>query len=219
MRTDLAIALVLGTVGAGAAACNPPPIVDEPASALDVTASFIDVEEQPADGKLPVVVQFFKDGVFVELDAKSTVECNSTPLTFDGLGYAARVPIVASGGMFTIAHSRDGMATRMTVTVPARPVIDDPAAGSSQFRSQAFMIAYQAGAGKSVRPGASGPAGSITGADMPDNGAATIDASGVGSGMGSVSITRDVEGTVNGTGFASAKFTYAITRTQRVVWQ
>lgn len=219
MRNDLAIALVLGTVGVGAAACTPTPTVEEPASALDVTATFLDVDEQPADNKVPVVVQFFKGGTFVQLGEKTTVKCNDTPLDFDGLGYAARVPIVAPGGMYTILHTRDGMQTRMIVTVPARPVITNPDAGSMQFRSQAFQIAYEPGNGKSIRPGVSGPGGSLTGAEMPDNGTATIDASGVGAGMGTVSITRDLEGTVAGTGFASAKFTYSTSHAQRVNWQ
>ncbi len=218
-RGQLAMCVVVAAGAGSSCRCTPPAAVDEPAGSLEVKAAFIDVEERPSDGKQPVIVQVFRGGTFVQLAGTATVECNGLPLTWNGIGYAERVPLVPPGGTYTIAHGRGAVITRMNVTVPPRPVITAPAAGSTVARSAAFVIAYPPGGGTSVRPGVAGPATSRSGEAQPDDGSATIDASDVGTGPGSVSLVRDIEGTVSGTGFAAARFVYSTGKRQPVVWQ
>jgi hypothetical protein len=219
MCVAIAVAVAVGA-GAGASCrCTPPATVDEPAGNLEVKAAFIDVDESPSDGKQPVIVQLFRGGAFVQLAGTAMVEANGVPLTWNGIGYAERVPLVPPGGAYTISHRRGATVTRMNVTVPPRPVITTPAAGATVARSPTFVITYPPGGGTSVRPGVAGPATSRSGAAQPDDGTATIDASDVGTGPGSVSLVRDVEGTVSGTGFAAARFVYTTGKRQPVVWQ
>ena len=219
MKDSLPIMVALAAGIGASCTCTPPETVDEPATALVVKVSFIDVDETPSDGKQPVVVQFFRQGKFVQLAGNASITCNNVPLRWNGLGYAERVPLVPPGGMYTVSHVRTGMIARMTIAVPPRPAITTPAPGSIATRSTSFSILYPPGGGTSVRPGVSGPGGSLTGPAQPDNGTATVDASGVGAGEGSVSLARDLSGTVAGTGFADATFVYTIGHRQRVVWQ
>jgi hypothetical protein len=214
------LAVLVGVLAAVGGNCNcKPEVVDEPASNLEAKASFIDTDETPSDGKQPVVVQFFKGGKFVQLSGNAAIACNGVPLTWNGLGYAERVPLVPPGGTYTITHARAAVTTTMNVTVPPRPTITTPASGANATRSAAFEIVYPPGGGTSVRPGAHGPAGGLTGASQPDDGTATVDASGTGAGAGTVSLVRDLEGAVGGTGFSAARFTYATGKSQPVVWQ
>lgn len=219
MRTNLAIIVAFAAGIGSSCTCTPPETVDEPAAALEMRATFIDVDETPSDGKQPVVVQFFRAGKFVQLARSASITCNNVPLPWNGLGYAERVPLVAPGSVYTVAHVRGNVTTQMTIAVPPRPAITTPAPGATATRSATFSIIYPPGGGTSVRPGASGPTGSLSGGAQPDNGTATIDASGVGAGAGTVSLTRDLEGTVSSTGFAGAKFIYTTGHRQRVVWQ
>ncbi len=216
----VAIAVVVAGTGMGASCrCTPPPTVDEPAANLEVKAGYIDVDESPSDGKQPVIVQLFRGGTFVQLSGATAIDCNGVPLTWNGIGYAERVPLVPPGGTYTISYVRSAMITRMSVTVPPRPVITTPATGATVTRSATFQIIYPPGGGTSVRPGVAGPVTSRSGEAQPDDGTATIDASDVGTGAGSVSLVRDIEGTVSGTGFAAARFIYSTGKRQPVVWQ
>jgi hypothetical protein len=220
LMTCVAIAAAAaGAVGAAGCRCTPPVVVDEPAASLEVKAAFIDVDETPSDGKQPVIVQLFRGGTLVQLAGTATVECNGVPLTWNGLGYAERVPLVPPGGTYTIVHRRGAVTTRMVVMVPPRPVIATPAPGATVARSSMFVIIYPPAGGTSVRPGVAGPATSRSGEAQPDDGDATIDASDVGTGAGSVSLVRDFEGTLSGTGFAAARFVYSIGKRHPVEWQ
>lgn len=212
------VGLVAGVGAAGG--CEPAETVDALAADLEVTASFIDVDEGAADDKLPVVVQFFQRGAFVQLAGGTAIDCDGVALTWNGLGYAERVPRVAAGGAYVVSHQRDGELARMTVPALPRPVITSPAQGATATRSATFAIAYPSGGGVArVRPAVSGPAGSQAGEEQPDTGTAIVDASAVGAGDGTVTLTRMVEGSVDGTGFAGAKFVYTIDKEHRVVWQ
>ncbi|HWU85941.1 MAG TPA: hypothetical protein VN253_01620 [Kofleriaceae bacterium] len=218
MRSDLAIVVFAVGVMEGCR-CTPTVTIDEPAASLEVKATFLDVDETPRDGRQPVTAQFFQGGKLVELARDAAVACNGVPLSWNGLGYTARVPLVAPGAAYTVLHVRGGMTTRMSVTVPPRPAITTPAAGATVLRSTSFSIIYPPGGGTSVRPGVTGAAGSLTGVAQADTGTATIDASGVGVGAGSVWLTRDIESAVAGTGFALARFTYSTGHAQNVIWQ
>src|SRR5215510_2143483 len=80
-----------------ATGCPPPQVVDAPASGLAISSTVLDLSP-PGDGKVAVVVQFFQAGKFVQLADSNTVTCNGVMLSWNGLGYAERVPVVAAGG-------------------------------------------------------------------------------------------------------------------------
>ena len=199
--------------------CPPPAVVDEPASNLTATVTVVDVDETPSDGKVPIVIQFFKAGKYVQLASGATVTCNGVNLPLGGLGYAERVPIVAPGGSYNCLHSRAAVNSPINITVPARPVITAPAAGSTVTRSNNLTINYAADGGSGIR-GGGGTSSTSQGHDLQnDTGTYTgLDVSGLGAGPGTVYITREFTSNIPGTGFISVELKYSSSKSINVTW-
>ena len=209
----------LGCLVLGLAACKPAAVSDAAAPELEIKPAIIDVDPAPADGKVPVVVQFYDGGAFVQLGATSSVTCNGVALSWNGLGYAERVPIVAAGGNLTFAHVRDGVTTQLAVAVPARPVVMSPTSGATLPRTR-IELRYVAATSAGVRPSASDGTTSVSGSEQPDSGSAMLDVSMLHPGAGTLDLARRVTSTPSGTGFASASATYTISSAPvAVVWQ
>jgi hypothetical protein len=197
-----------------------PETVDAPASQLEVRATVLDVEDAPSDGKVPVLVQFFKDGKFVKLAGTHRVTTNGVVLSYNGIAYAERVPMVATGGTYTVVHERGGVPTQVAITVPPRPIVTSPTAGQTVQRSNNLTIGYVGGNGTGVRPSASDGSTGISAASQPDTGTATIDVSALRAGPGTVGLVRDIVASPGGTGFAAARTTYTIgSLDTNVTWQ
>lgn len=200
-------------------ACNPPPVVDVAASNLDVTITIVDTDATPADGKVPIVVQFFSNGTFVQLASNATVQCNNVNLTFNGLGYAERVALAPAGGTYACSHTRNGVTTNASVTVPARPVLTSPTQGATVARNNSFTITYIAGNGTGVRGVAGDGSTGMSGNVQPDNGSYTgFDISSLKVGAGTVGLTREFTFAPSGTGFKSVKINYSSGSDIKVTW-
>jgi hypothetical protein len=216
------IILILGIMGVFflLTACNPPETVDKPASDLDVKAHVIDIEENPSDGKVAVVMQFFFDGKYVKLAGNAVMTCNGETLTDDGLGYAARVPQQPVGGTYTFQHSRGGVNTTAVVTVPARPVFSPPTVeGATITRTNNLTVFYIPDNGKSVR-GRAGDGTNSTDNSQDDDGTHEgLDVSGFNAGSGTLGLTREYEDPINATGFHSAERNYTTSKRVNVTWQ
>lgn len=199
--------------------CTNTSFTGDPPENLEIQAHFVDSEE-PTDGKILVAVQFFQKAKFVDLTSGATIRCNGTELTHTPLGYTGRVTAVAAGGTYEVAHELSGERTLLRVTAPARPVITSPVAGAQLSRTAELVIQFTAGGGSSVQAMAIGPAGSVMGESTPDRAGMTkVTATTVGAGNGSLVLTREIEGGVDGTGFAGASFVYAVEKRLPVVWQ
>jgi hypothetical protein len=205
----------------GCSGCQAPPIIDAPASSLDLTVSVLDIDETPSDGKVIVVMQFFQGGKVVQLASNISLSCNGVPLTWNGLvgGHAERIPIQGVGGTYMCLFSRGGTNNSATVTVPPRPVFSAPTiAGALLSRTSNFTIHYVAGTGTSVRGNAS-DASTSTNNSQPDDGTHDgLDVSGFAPGPGTLSITRTLEGVLSGTGFLSAKSHYDTNKQATITW-
>jgi hypothetical protein len=193
-------------------ACPPATLeIDEPASSLDLSLSVIDTAASPADGKVGIVVQISKGGEVADLGSNAAVGCNGVPLSFGGIGYEARVPLVAAGGKYTITHTRTGVTTSVSATAPPRPVVLTPTAGSMISRASKLTLTYQAAAGTSVRAAASDGMTSVGGPDEDDSGTYTgLDVSALRAGPGTITLTRDQNVNVEGAGFRTATSTFTI---------
>ncbi|NIV12467.1 MAG: hypothetical protein GWN62_14680 [Aliifodinibius sp.] len=201
-------------------ACNGPETVDKPASELDVKIHVIDTDENPSDGKIPVVMQYFFDGKYVKLLNNVAVTCNGVTLTDEGLGYAARVPQEPTGGTYTFQHSRNGVNTSVSVTVPQRPVFVAPTVqGATIARTNNLIIHYVPGTGKSVRGNASDGTNSKNNNQDDDGTHEGMDVSGFTAGPGRLSITRNYEDPITGTGFNSVENKYSINKAIDITWQ
>jgi len=206
---------------AALAACGPMPVVSGPSSGLATTVSIIDITETPSDGKVIAVMQFSQGGKTVQI-GDATMTCNGVPLTYNGLlfGYAERVPLVATGGTYTFRHSRSGVNSDVTVTVPPRPVFAAPTiAGATLARSSSFTIHYVADGGTDVRGDASDPSHSKNNSQADDGTHDGLDTSGFTPGPGTLSLTRTLQGTVSGTSFSSATRKFDIGKTIAITWQ
>jgi hypothetical protein len=199
-------------------ACNPPPVVDLPGSSLVAKATVIDTEANPSDGKVPIGMQFFSNGTFVELAANATISCNGTVLPWNGLGYLARVPVVAPGSTYVCTHVRLGVTSTLVVTVPARPVILSPAAGASVSRSASLAVTYVPDGGTGIRPSAGDGSTGLGGNVQPDSGSSSIDASSLKPGPGSIGVVREFTFTSAGGGFQSATIVYSSGSDIDVTW-
>lgn len=201
------------------AACKVAPATAAAAAEREIKPAIIDLEPAPADGKVPVVVQFFDGGAYVQLGATSSVTYNGVALGWNGLGYAERVPIVAAGGSITIAHLRGGVTTQLTVAVPARPVVMSPASGASLPRTS-VELHYIAATSAGIRPSASDGATGVNGTEQPDTGTAMLEVSTLHAGAGTLGLSRRITSMQSDTGFASATATYTIfSAPTAVVWQ
>ncbi len=201
-------------------ACNPPDTVDKPAAELDVKIHVLDTEENPSDGKLPVVMQFFFGGKYVKLTGNAAISCNGTPLQEQGLGYMGRVPLEPAGGTYTFQHSRGGVNTTVTVTVPPRPVFTPPTIeGATIPRTNNLAIHYLAGTGKSVRGRASDETNSTDNSQDDDGIHEGLDVSGFNAGAGTLSLTREFEDPISGSGFHSVENKYSSNKRINITWQ
>jgi hypothetical protein len=199
--------------------CTNTTFTGDPPENLEIQARFIDVDA-PSDGKIAVAVQFFQKGKFVDLTSGATIRCNGTELVHTQLGYSGRVPAVPAAGTYEVAHELGGERTSLKVTAPARPVITQPAAGAQLSRTAEQVIQFTAGGGGAVQAMAIGPAGSEMGAPTQAlSGVTKVTASTVGAGNGSLVLTREIEGGVDGTGFAAASYVYSVDKRLPVVWQ
>lgn len=200
-------------------ACNPPATVDLAASDLDVKITVIDTDKNPSDHKVPIVMQFFTNGKFVQLASNATVTCNGVALSWNGLGYAQRVPIVATGGAYSCRHQRNNVTATANATVPARPVITSPTPGATVTRSNSLTIAYQPDGGTGVRGGAGDGSTGLSGNVQADNGFFTgFDVSTLKAGPGTVSITREFTFTPPSGGFKSVEVKYSAGSDVNVTW-
>jgi hypothetical protein len=194
-------------------------VVDLPASDLDVKIAVLDTSQTPSDGKVPIVVQFVNAGRFVQLASNAAVTCNGVAMSFNGLGYAARVPLVAVGGTYQCAHARNGQTTSASVTVPPRPVFVSPTQNASVARSTSLTITYVADSGTGMRASAGDGTTGLSGNVQPDNGTYTgFDVSTLKAGPGSIGLTRELKFTPSGTGFKSAEVTYSSGADINVTW-
>ena len=186
--------------------------------ALEVKITIVD-SDVTADGKLPLVVQFTESGTLVELAGGATAACNGVQLSWNGLGYAARVPQVAAGDQYEVSHLREGVSTTVVVTAPPRPVITSPVAQELVPRSAALPISFVAAGAPRVRVLATAPNGMVRGEPQADSGLIPLDARSLSAGAGTLTLTRELEGKLSGTGFHAATFAYSVDRQVPVVWQ
>lgn len=191
---------------------------ESPAQSLAVKITIVDAAVS-ADGKVPLVVQFLEDDTLVELADGVTAACNTVPLTWNGLGYVGRVPQVAVGSPYEVSHVREGVTSKALVTAVPRPVITSPAAQELLPRSAALPVTFIAGGAARVRISATGPTDTVRGEPQADNGTGKLDARSLGAGAGTLSLTRELEGKLSGTGFAAATFAYSVETQIAVVWQ
>jgi len=216
---------MLTALSAVAAGCvdstaSGPAIADVAAAELSIQPAIVDDDTAPADGKVPIVVQFYRGNEFVELASNSVVICNGVPIPWSTVGYAARVPLVAPGGSLAFVHSRAGVTTQAVVKVPPRPVLSSPMEGELLVRSLPLTLHYTASTSAGVRPRASDGKTEVNGNEQPDSGTATLDVGILGPGAGTVQVSRRVTSTPTGTGFASVLATYTIiSPITHVTWQ
>jgi hypothetical protein len=219
IHVALRICAAIGAVGCYNSATSIE-IVDVAASELAIRPSIIDSDPAPSDGKVPVVVQFTRGNAFVQLAASNTVTCNGVALSWNGLGYAERVPIVPAGGSLAVVYARAGVSTQVSVAVPVRPAVTSPASGAVLPRTPSLAIGYPAASSAGIRPGASDGATGLSGAEQPDTGTATLDVSKLRAGPGTVDISRRIVTSSAGAGFASVQITYSISSPAiHVTWQ
>jgi hypothetical protein len=216
-RRSLAALAALVVLGASLAGCVAQSSLGVTADQIEIEATFID-QESSIDGKQPVTVQFFENGKLVQLRNGATIRCNGVELATIALGFGGRVPQEPSGGSYKITHELDGEIATFAIPVPARPTISSPASGAQLPRSAAQMVTFPAVSGSMIRLNASGTAGTSNGTWIADSGSATVDVTALGAGTGTLSLMRQMEGAVANTGFAKARFTYAIEKSLTVVW-
>lgn len=221
-RSSVACLFLLGVLLAGFAGCEPQPVVNEPASNLDVIFSVLDIDETPSDGKVIVVMQLLQNGKAVQITSNASTFCNGVALPYNGLlfGYAERVPIVPVAGTYNFRYSRNGVNTDVSITVPPRPVFAAPTvAGAALPRTNSFTIHYVAGTGTSVRGDASAGTNSQNNSQPDDGTHDGLNVSGFAAGPGTLSITRLLESPIGGTGFLSAKRRFETNKTIAITWQ
>ena len=216
------LTLTISFLWAGCSGCQSPVTVSAPASNLDVNFSISDITEAPSDGKVIVVMQFLQSGNVVQLASDATTSCNGVALTYNGLlfGNAARVPLVPGGGVYAFSYSRSAVITNVSITVPPRPVFSSPTVnGATITRTNSLTIHYVSGTGTAVFGGASDGTHNLNNS-QPDNGTFVgLDVSGFNTGAGSLSIQRELQNPITGTGFHSATEKFYITKEAAVTWQ
>jgi hypothetical protein len=176
----------------------------------------------PSQSDVLAMIQFLQNGNIIRFQSGEVVECNGAALSFEAnLFYVGRTPRTPPGGKFNCTYTRSGGSHALSVSVPPRPVITSPVAGSTVMRSSNLTITYAAGGGTSADAGGSHPNGSMSrNQPQPDNGSYTgFDASGFAPGLGTISLTRIAEGAAVGTPFQAARFTYRTSAQIPVTWQ
>lgn len=194
--------------------------VDAPAGQLSIEPSIVDSDAAPADGKVPVVVQFFQQNEPVKL-ASGTVSVNGVTLPWGTAGYTARVPIVPPGSSLVFAYTHAGTTVQFPYQVPPRPTVVMPMVNDTVVRTLNLMITYVSSNSFGVRPIATDASGTgVAGGLQSDTGMAFIDVSGMRPGQGSVGVLRHVVTTPPDNMFESATVTYDITSLPTpVIWQ
>jgi hypothetical protein len=216
-RRLVTVALALAALST----CKPTPTVDALAGDLAVGIHVIDTDAHPSDGKVPIFVQFFRAGTFVQLAGNATVTCNNVTMTWNGLGYAERVPAVPIGSTYACVHRRNNVSSTATLTVPPRPTFITPGNGSTVPRSTNLTIGYVADGGVGMRATAGDGASAQGGAHepQPDNGTFTdLDTTGMRAGPGSVSLVRELSLSGVGPAFQSVTVTYRSGAQIQVTW-
>ncbi len=216
----IAMVMVLGAwVGCIDSSLGGVKSADVPASQLLIEPTIIDSDAAPADGMVPVAVQFFQGNEYVMLSS-ATLSINGVAVPYSSMGYTTKIPIVPSGGAITFMHVRSGVTTQFTYRVPPRPTITSPMPNEVVPRSANLMISYVSANGLAVRPLAADGVAGTTGIEQSDNGMAFIDVTGLRSGAGSVGVARRYVTAPSGTGFQAATVTYTITSLPTPVsWQ
>lgn len=221
----LLVSITLMLIGlvlfAGCSGCQSPAVVDEPASNLDVNFAVLDITETPSDGKVIVVMQLLKNGNVVQFASNASATCNGVVLTYNVLttGYAERVPLLTGGGTYNFRYSRNGVNTDVSIPVTPRPVFAAPTVqGATLTRTTNFTIHYVAGTGASVRGDASDGTNSKNNSQPDDGTHDGLDVSGFNAGPGTLSITRNLESPILGTGFHSAKNKFSTNKTVNITW-
>jgi hypothetical protein len=213
------VGLLCGLGALLVAACPPSPVADAPASSLAVRVLVVDTQQNPPDGKAPIVVQFLYNGQVVELASSTNVTCNGIAMSWNGLGYAERVPLVTPGGSYACSHIRAGVTTTVSVTAQPRPGITSPAQGATLSRATPLTVTYAPGGGTGVRAGAGDGSTGLSGNTQPDNGTYTgLNVSTLKAGPGSVDLVRESTPTPSGTGFVSAEAQYSSGFAITVTW-
>lgn len=193
--------------------------VDVPANQLAIEPTIFDADPAPADGMVPVVVQFFMGNQYVMLSS-ATLSINGVAVPYGSMGYTTRIPAVTSGGGIDFTHTRNGATTSFTYRVPPRPTVTSPMTNQAVTRVVNLMITYTSANGQGVRPLASDASFDATGIEQSDSGMALLDVSGLRPGAGSVRVARRLVTAMPGTGFQSAAVTYTITSLPTpVIWQ
>lgn len=205
------LVLLLLIVSVGVAACGAQVVSpDNPsASTLDVTIQVLD-EAAPSDGKNVVTMQLLSNGTIVQFTHGETITCNGTPLAFNGLAYAGRIPQAPVGSMYHFVYTWNSGSATINLPVPQRPVVTSPTPGLTVTRTSSLTINYVPDSGSGIDASAGD---SSTGIDRninePDNGTYTgLDVSSLHAGPGVISIIRIFQGTPSGTGFKSVQTTY-----------
>ena len=208
---------------AALSACTDPDTADPAqasASHYSVVATLLD---RQSDNTVLARVELLGTAVasphYQRLPKGAALACNDAPLTWDGLGYAVAVPRVAPGGLYVVSYELAGV--RSTVEFPAEPgpVITSPIPGAHLAAVEGLVIRYERGSGAFVRPSVAGPSRVRSGAEQGDEGSAAVDASELGSGPGSVSLTRELHHTsIVGQGFQPSSVTYTVATNVAVVW-
>jgi len=190
-----------------------------PANQLTIEPTIVDSDAAPADGMIPVVVQFFQGNEYVRLSTAS-LSVNGVTVPFGSMGYLAKIPLVPSGGTIAFTHIQAGVTTQLTYRVPPRPTITSPATNEVVPRMTNLMIAYVSADGQAVRPVAADASLGTSGIEQSDNGMAFLDVTGLRPGAGSVGVARRYVTSPSGSGFQSVAVTYTITSLPvPVTWQ
>ena len=214
----IAMIMVLGTWTVCLDSSSGVNAVDVPANQLTIEPTIDDEDSAPADGKVPVVVQFFEGTEFVKLSS-ATLTINGVVMPYSSMGYAARIPIVASGNSMTFAYTRAGSTTQFNYRVPPRPTVTSPTANQVVARSANLVVNYLSANGQAVRPLASDASLGAIGNDQSDTGMAFIDVTGLRSGAGTVGVVRRYVTTPPGSGFQSAVCLSIVVRRRRGSWR
>ena len=220
--TAIAVVVALCLSLEGCVGCCTLSLYHGPASALDVRITVLDLDENPGDGLVPVIVQFMYNGNPVQIDPGINVQCNGVAMPWSGAfyGHAERVPMQPPHGKYTIEFTSAGLVSNARVTAPERPVFKSPTiAGATLSRSNNFTIHYVSGGGNSVLGRASDAARSAGNSQVDDGTHDGLDVSGFSPGPGKLSITRIQDLLPSGTGFHSAEAVYNVNRQIAVTWR
>jgi len=195
--------------------------MDRFAEARDWYAKALQLDPRCASALVNLAVDAVRAGEYAQAEKyyREALTIKPNASTWNGLGYAERVPIVPAGGNLTIVHLREGVTTQLAIVVPMRPVVTSPASGASLPRTS-VELRYVAATSAGVRPAGSDGATSVSGSEQPDTGSAMLDVSTLHAGAGTLDLSRRVVTTPASTGFASATATYTISSPPTpVVWQ